>query len=116
MPVDHQLVGSCSGRDHAGLRGVSFGEHGPGGAEEQAQRLELPWPVEQQLRGAMGPGWACSTISSFSKSWYGEAFHKLGVQSAVLSALPCVLPQPIVSPASEQSPWFMELIWSAAVS
>jgi hypothetical protein len=59
---------------------------------------------------------ACSTGCSFSKSWCGEAFHELWVQSANVSALPGALPQPSVSPASQQGPWFMELTRSAAVS
>jgi hypothetical protein len=41
---------------------------------------------------------------SFSRSWCGEFFHNLGVQSAEVSALPGALPQPSVSPASQQGP------------
>jgi hypothetical protein len=40
----------------------------------------------------------------FSRSWCGEAFHELGVQSAEVLALPVALPQPSVSLASWQSP------------
>jgi hypothetical protein len=35
---------------------------------------------------------------SFSIWWCGEAFHELGAQSAVVSALPGALPQSSVSP------------------
>jgi hypothetical protein len=52
--------------------------------------------------GGSGVGWwpACS----FSVSWYVEAFHRLGVQGAKVSALPGALPQPRVCPASHQGP------------
>jgi hypothetical protein len=66
--------------------------------------------------GPMGQGLTCSTGCSFSKSWRGEAFHELGVQSADVSALPGALLQPSVPPASRQSPWFTELTRSLAVS
>jgi hypothetical protein len=69
---------------------------------------EIPQPAEQQLCGSMGQGLACSAGYSFSKLWHGEGFHKLEVQSANVSSLPGVLPQP--------SPWFTELTWSTAVS
>jgi hypothetical protein len=49
----------------------------------------------------VGTWWACC---SFSRSWCGEAFHDLGVQSAEISALPGALPQPSVFPASQQGP------------
>jgi hypothetical protein len=91
-------------------------EHGPSRAEEQAGGWEIPQPAEQQLCGPMEPGLALSAGYSFSKSWHGEAFPKLGVQSAEVSALPGALPQPSMSPASQQSPWLMELMRSAAVS
>jgi hypothetical protein len=64
----------------------------------------------------MGQGLACSAAWSFSKLWCGEVFHEQGIQSADVSELPCALPQPSVSPASQQSPWFMELMQSVAVS
>jgi hypothetical protein len=52
---------------------------------------------------AYGAGaWPASC--SFSKSWHGEDFHKLGVQSAEVSALLGALPLPRVSPASQQGP------------
>jgi hypothetical protein len=41
---------------------------------------------------------------SFSKSLRGEAFHELGVQGANVLALPGSLPQPSISPASQQGP------------
>jgi hypothetical protein len=50
--------------------------------------------------GPMGWDLVCSTGYSFSVWWCGEAFHELGVQSADVSALPGVLPQSSVSPAS----------------
>jgi hypothetical protein len=103
-------------RDCVGLRGWSLGEHGPAGAKEQAQGLEIPQPAEWQIRGPMGQGLVCSTGYSFSKLWHGEAFHKLGVQSADVSDFPCALPQPSVSPVSQLSPWFTELMRSEAVS
>jgi hypothetical protein len=87
-----------------GLRGGSLGDCSPGWAEEWALRLEIPRPVEQWLHGPMGQGLECSTGCSFSKSWHGEAFHKLGFQSANVSALPGALPQLNVSPVSQQSP------------
>jgi hypothetical protein len=104
------------GGDCKGLRGGNLGERGPGGAEERAHVSEIPWPMEQHLHGPTGQGLACSTVCSFSKSWHGEAFHKLGVQSADVSALPGAFPQPSMSPASQLSPWFTELMQSAAVS
>jgi hypothetical protein len=41
---------------------------------------------------------------SFSLSWYGEASHGIGAQGAEVSALPGAVPQPRMSPASEQGP------------
>jgi hypothetical protein len=58
----------------------------------------------------------CSPSCSVSKSWHGEAFDKLGVQSPEVSALHGALCQPSVSSVSQQSPWFMELTWSAGAS
>jgi hypothetical protein len=78
--------------------------------------LEIPWPVEQQLPGSMGQGLVCSTCSSFSVWWCGEAFHELGVQSADVSVLPGALPQSSMSPASHQSPWITEVRRSVAGS
>jgi hypothetical protein len=101
--------------DPVGLRGGSLGS-GPGVAEDQAQGSEVPWPAEQRLRGPIWWGLACSAEYSFSILWLGEAFHELGVQSADVSVLPGALPQPRVSPASQQSPWSTELRRSAAVS
>jgi hypothetical protein len=57
----------------------------------------------------MGQGLESSTCYSFSIWWGGEASHKLGVQSADVSALPDVFPQSSVSPASYQSPWITEV-------
>jgi hypothetical protein len=99
-----------------GSEGWELGDQGPSGAEEQAQESEIPWLVEQWLCGPTGRGLECSASYSFSIWWCGEAVHELGVQSADVSALPCALPQPSVSPASQQSPWFRELRRSAAVS
>jgi hypothetical protein len=44
-------------RDHMGLRGESLGECSPGGAEEWAQRSEIPWPEGQQLCSLWGGAW-----------------------------------------------------------
>jgi hypothetical protein len=93
-------IADLPGLRSVGLRGGSLGECSPGGAEEWAHGSEIPWPAEQQLCGPMGRDLVCSTGYSFSISWHGEAFHKLGVQSADVSALPGALPQPSVSPAS----------------
>jgi hypothetical protein len=41
--------------------------------------------------------------------WHGEDVHGLGVQDAIVSALSGALPQPSVSPASQQGPRFLEL-------
>jgi hypothetical protein len=60
--------------------------------------------------------WRWQPTCSFSVSWHGEAFHRLGVKYAEVSALPCALPQPTVSPVSQQGPWFMEFMLSASVS
>jgi hypothetical protein len=90
-----------SGGDRAGLRDGSLGKHSPGGTEKQAQGSEILRPAEQWLCRPMEWGLVCSVCYSFSKSWRGEAFHELGVQSADVSALPCALPQSSVSPASQ---------------
>jgi hypothetical protein len=82
-----------------------------GRAEEWARGLEIPLPVEQWLHGLV-----CSASYSVHKSWCGEAFHELGVQSAEVLAIPGALPQPSVSPASQKSIWFTELMQSVAVS
>jgi hypothetical protein len=111
-----QALEAQSDGDCVCLRGWSLGEHGHGGIKERAHGLDIPWPAEQQLRGPMESGLVCSTSYSFSISWKGEAFHKLGVQRADVSALPGALPQPSMSPASQQIPWFTELRRSAAVS
>jgi hypothetical protein len=63
------------------------------GLRSKAGGLEIPQPVEQQLRGPIGQGLACSASYSFSILWCGEAFHELLVQSADVSALPGALPQ-----------------------
>jgi hypothetical protein len=92
------------------VRSSGYVKHGPGGSE-------IPWPAQQWLHGPMGWGLECSAGCGFSKSWHGMGeLSELGVQSAKVLALPCALPQPSVSPLSQQSPWFMELMWSAAVS
>jgi hypothetical protein len=110
-----QAFGTQSSRDRVGLRGGSLGKCSPDRAEEWAQGSEIPWPVEQRLCRPIRCGLACNMGCSFSKSCCGDAFHELGVQSADVSALPCVLPQPSVSPVSQESPCFMELMRSAAV-
>jgi hypothetical protein len=80
------------------------------------QRIIDPMASEQQLCGPMGQDLACSASCSAIKSWCGEPFHELQVHSAKVSALPGALPQPSVSPVSQQSPWFTELTLSLAVS
>jgi hypothetical protein len=102
-----QALGAWSGRDPAGLWGGSLGEGGSGWTEERAQGSEIP--------GLQRSSSAVPDCSS-SKSWHGGAFHELGVQSADVSALPGALPQSSMSPVSQQSPWFMELTPSEAVS
>jgi hypothetical protein len=62
-----------------GSVGWSLADCGSGGAEE------IPWPAELRLHGPMGWGLTCSAGYAFSISWCGEAFHKLGVQSAAPS-------------------------------
>jgi hypothetical protein len=86
------------------------------GIRIRAREAVIPSYVGLQLRGPTGQGLACSTGYSFSKSWHGEAFHELVVQSADVSALLCALPQSRVSPASQQSPWIMEVRRSVDVS
>jgi hypothetical protein len=49
-----QALRAQSGGDHAGLRGGSLGECGPGRAEEWAQGSEIQWPAEQWLCRPMG--------------------------------------------------------------
>jgi hypothetical protein len=110
-----QAFRAWSSGDPVGLMCGSL-RTGPGEAEDQAQGSEIPRPAEQWLRGPMGWGLTGSTGYSFSILWPGEAFHELGVQSVDVSALPGALPQPRVSPASQQSPWSTELRRSAAVS
>jgi hypothetical protein len=60
--------------------------------------------------------WGWHPACSFSVSLHGETFHKLGVQGAKVSTLPCALPQPRVSLASQQDPWFTKFMLSASVS
>jgi hypothetical protein len=72
-----------------------------GGLSGQWGRLVGSWPS-----GLVG-GW--QPPFSFNVLWHGEAFHGLGAQDAKVSALPCALPQPSVSPVSQQVPWF----WSS---
>jgi hypothetical protein len=81
----------------------------------RARGLEIPWHADQRLHGPMGWGLACSVGYSFSAWWCGEDFHELGVQSADVSVLPGALPQSSMFPASNQSPWIMEVRRSVAV-
>jgi hypothetical protein len=53
---------------------------------------------------------------SLSVSWRGETFHGLGIQGAKVSTLPGASPLPSMTPASQQGPWFTELMLSASVS
>jgi hypothetical protein len=72
--------------------------------------------AKQWLCRLLGWGLAYNASCSFNKLWCGEAYHELVVQSADVSALPFALAQTILYSASQQSPWFMELTGSAAVS
>jgi hypothetical protein len=125
-------LGAWPGGDHECLwipthKGSSEGDHGVSGVgvwgstvltgqRSRAGVSEIPQLVEQQLQEPMGQVLACSASCSVSKLWHGEAFHELGVQCAEDSALPCALPQPSVSPASQQCLWLTELTQSVAVS
>jgi hypothetical protein len=60
--------------------------------------------------------WGWQPTCSFSVLWCGEDFHKLWVEGVKVSAVPGALPQPSVSPASQQVLWFPELTQSASVS
>jgi hypothetical protein len=63
---------------------------------------EALWSGAVALRAyGMGTWWASC---SFSRLWHGEAFHDLGVQCAILLALPGALSQLSVSPVSQQGP------------
>jgi hypothetical protein len=55
-------------------------------------------PVGRPAAWGWWPAYSCSAL------WGGEDFRRLGFQGAKVSALPCALPQPRVSPASQQSP------------
>jgi hypothetical protein len=59
----------------------------------QACRVGAQW-----MAAAWGP------TCSFSVLWGGGAFHGSGVQGAEVSTLPGALPQPSVSPVSQQGP------------
>jgi hypothetical protein len=54
-----QALRAQSGGDCVGLRGGSLGDHGPGGAEEWAQGLEISQPAEPLLCKPMGWSLAC---------------------------------------------------------
>jgi hypothetical protein len=94
------------------------GKQWPGCSVCQRTAVWLLCEVEAQ--------WACRLLTvalcgwqptcSFSVLWHGEEFHRLGVQGAEISALPGALPQPSLSPVSQQGPWFTELMQSASVS
>jgi hypothetical protein len=86
------------------------------GLSSRARGAEIQWPLKQWLHGPMGWGLVCRAICCVSNSWGGEAFHELRVQSAKVSAPLDALPQPIVSSASQPSPSFTELMWSAALT
>jgi hypothetical protein len=92
-----------------------WGSTGLVGQRSRARGSEIPWCMEQQLRGLMGWGWACSTCYSFSLWWRGEASQELRVWSADVSALPDVLPRSSRFPASYRDPWIMEVRRSVAV-
>jgi hypothetical protein len=92
-------VGQISGEDPVGQgSGGPMWSWGLVGLEE----------LGAQLNGEVVPcaygagGWQASCF--FSRSFCEEDFHKLGVQSAQVLALPGIFTQPSVSPASHQGP------------
>jgi hypothetical protein len=92
---------------------------GPVGATQQRLCVcgSPAWQVLGSWPGRAEIMQACAGLK-VTGLWSGdhEAFHKLGVQSADVSVLPDALPQPGLSPASQQTPWISELMRSAAVS
>jgi hypothetical protein len=70
----------------------------------------------QIIGGQMATVWWWQSTCSFSVSWCGEDFQRLGVQGAKVSALLGASPPPSMSPESQQVPWFIELMLSASVS
>jgi hypothetical protein len=95
-----------------------------GAGSRKAGGLVGSGPVGWWPSGAVGRqagGWAVALwqwwpACSFSVSWCGEDFHRLGAQGVEVSALPCALPQPSVSPVSQQGPCFTEFTLSVSVS
>jgi hypothetical protein len=64
-------------------------------------KAEMQWSTELGLGGPrayVAGAWQAGC--SFSKSWPGEAFHQLWVQSAEVSALS----EPSMPPTSQQGP------------
>jgi hypothetical protein len=99
----------AGGQCPSGLEGL----WGKGPAGQQPGRSATWCPAGQRhclLVGRWQP------TCSFSVLWHGEAFHSIVIQGTKVSALPCVLPYPSMSPASQQGPWFPELMQSASVS
>jgi hypothetical protein len=84
-----------------------LGPDGPKGQEAWWSAVAAPWAYWVE---------ACWASCSFSESSCGKAFHELGVQSVEFSALPGALPQPNMSPVSQQYSWFMQLTQSVAMS
>jgi hypothetical protein len=103
-----RMPGGPAGGRHVGT--ASVGPASSGFAFLQGRGLAACGVEAWQMSAVLGP--ACS----FSVSWHGEAFHRLWVKGAKVSALPGALPQPSMSPASQQGPSFTELTQSAAVS
>jgi hypothetical protein len=56
-------------------------------------------PVGQGPASPAGRQWPTSSFSVLGRR---EDFHGLGVQGIKVSVLPCTLPQPSMSPASQQ--------------
>jgi hypothetical protein len=93
-----------SGPVGQGPGGAAFQQAGRGGGliEQWLSRPSGAEPGGLWGGGLLGqrPG-SLWPSSSFSKSWRGEVFLKLGLQGANISALPYALSQPSVSPASQ---------------
>jgi hypothetical protein len=105
--------------------GRPVARRGGGLAGLQAGRCAVAWRESRAgaWRGGvlvrLQPGTLAGRLlptCSFSVLWHGEAFHGLGAKGAEVLALTVDLPQPSMSPVSQQGPWFRELTQSASVS
>jgi hypothetical protein len=75
--------------------GIGQQAYGPAGGQ---------WPTRQMGRGQVPVASGLWPTCSFSVSWHGEIFHKLGIQGAEVSVFPCALPQPSISRPFQQGP------------